>query len=84
MEKGNCIDRFIERRLNKSLNNIMVLRLNIKNRKYIRSVNPNYFSTGCYEKDFSDIRKIKEEAELLVTNCNKFLERISEQYSKLE
>lgn len=84
MEKGNCIDRFIERRLNKSLNNIMVLRLNIKNRKYIRSVNSNYFSTGCYEKDFSDIRKIKEEAELLVTNCNKFLERISEQYSKLE
>ena len=82
--QGNCVDKFINKRLNISLINILNLRLNIKTRQDIRSTNNNYFASGCYEKDFSDIRKIKEEAELLVANCNKFLERISEQYSKLE
>ena len=48
-----------------------------------RENNNDYFNTGCYEKDFNDIIKIRDEAQLLVENCNKFLERISEQYSKL-
>lgn len=80
---GNCIDRFIERRLNISLDQIKLLIFNIKCRKYVRSVNNDYFNTGCYEKDFNDIIKIRDEAKILEENCNKFLERISEQYSKL-
>ena len=80
---GNCIDRFIERRLNISLDQIKLFIFNINSRKYVRSVNNNYFNTGCYEKDFNDIIKIRDEAKLLEENCNKFLERISEQYSKL-
>ena len=83
MNKGNCVDKFIEKRFDISLDKFKLLRFEINNRKYVRSVNSDYFNTGCYEKDFSDIIKIRDEAQLLVENCNKFLERISEQYSKL-
>lgn len=81
--KGNCVDRFISKKVNLFLDNIKLSIFNIKSRNYVRSINPNYFDTGCYEKDFNDIIKIRDNAQLLVENCNKFLERISEQYSKL-
>lgn len=81
--KGNCVDKFIQKRINISLDKIKSLLFNIGCRKYVRSVNSDYFNTGCYEKDFNDIIKIRDEAKQLEENCNKFLERISEQYSKL-
>lgn len=81
--EGNCVDKWLKKRFNKSLCNLMHLRHLIKNRIEERSNNCDYFSTGCYEKDFNDIIKIRDEAQLIVENCNKFLERISEQYSKL-
>ena len=81
--EGNCIDKFITKKINKILDDIKLSIFNINSRKYVRSHNCNYFSTGCYEKDFNDIIKIRDEAQLIVENCNKFLERISEQYSKL-
>ena len=81
--KGNCVDKFIAKRLNVSLDKIKQSLFNMGQRKYVRSVNNDYFNTGCYEQDFNDIIKIRDEANLIVTNCNKFLERISEQYSKL-
>jgi hypothetical protein len=81
--KGNCVDKFIKKRVDISLYKIKSLLFNIDSRNYIRSVNADYFNTLCYEKDFNDIIKLRDEAKLLVDNCNKFLERISEQYSKL-
>ena len=60
----------------------MHLRYLIRHRIENRSNTNDYFNTGCYEKDFNDIIKIRDEAQLIVENCNKFLERISEQYSK--
>ena len=81
--KGNCIDRFVEKRVNVFLDNLKRILFNINCRKYVRSTNNDYFNTGCYEKDFNDIIKVRDEAKLLMENCNKFLERISEQYSKL-
>ena len=80
--EGNCVDKWIKNRLTKSLINLMYIRRLIRNRIEERS-NIDYFSTWCYEQDFNDIIKIRDEAQLLVENCNKFLERISEQYSKL-
>lgn len=81
--KGNCIDKFDENKLTKSILKILQLRFLIRSRVNNRNTNFDYFNSLCYEEDFRDIRKIKEEANKLVEDCNKFLERISEQYSKL-
>lgn len=80
--KGNCVDKWISNRLNQSINVFLKLKNHIIWRIEDRN-NNDYFNTLCYEKDFNDIIKIRDEAQLLVENCNKFLERISEQYSKL-
>jgi len=81
--EGNCVDKWIKKRFNKSLLNLMYIRRIIRNRTEERSNTNDYFNTLCYEQDFNDIIKIRDEAQLIVENCNKFLERISEQYSKL-
>lgn len=83
MKKGNCVDKFIEKRLDISINEILQLRDHLSKKIDIRTNAVDYFNTGCYENDYADIRKIKEEALKLAENCNKFLVRISEQYSKL-
>lgn len=80
--KGNCVDKFIEKRLNK-IDELVKLRESMHNRINIRSEVIDYFNSTCYEQDFTDIRKAKEIAQKLVEDYNKFLERISEQYSKL-
>ena len=80
--KGNCVDKFIEKRLNK-IDELVKLRESMHNRINIRSEVIDYFNSICYEQDFTDIRKAKEIAQKLVEDYNKFLERISEQYSKL-
>ena len=82
MKKGNCVDKFIEKRLNK-IDELVKLRESMHNRINIRSEVIDYFNSICYEQDFTDIRKAKEIAQKLVEDYNKFLERISEQYSKL-
>lgn len=83
MQKGNCVDKFIERRLDKDIkivcDNVASLNERIDN----RTNNVDYFSDACYEKDFNSIIRIKDAAKQIVSNCDKFLERISEQYSKL-
>jgi hypothetical protein len=81
--EGNCVDRFIERKINKLISNLQYAKCSIIDRIQQRSITHDYFNTSCYEQDFADIRKLRDEAQLLVENCNKFLERISEQYSKL-
>ena len=81
---GNCIDKFIENRVNKRIDELLQIQLKIKNRIEERTELVDYFNTGCYEKDFSDIIELRNIANELSNNCNKFLERISEQYSKLE
>ena len=81
--EGNCVDKWLKKRFNKSLCNLIHFRYLIRHRIESRSNTNDYFNTGCYEKDFNDIIKIRDEAQLIVENCNKFLERISEQYSKL-
>jgi len=80
---GNCVDKFIENRLNKRLIELLNVRLKIRHRGIEREETNDYFGTGCYEKDFADIIEIRNIAKELELNCNKFLERISEQYSKL-
>jgi hypothetical protein len=80
---GNCVDKFIENRLNKRLIELLNVRLKIRHRGIEREETNDYFGTGCYEKDFADIIELRNIAKELELNCNKFLERISEQYSKL-
>lgn len=80
---GNCVDKFIENRLNKRLIELLKVRLKIRHRGIEREKTNDYFGTGCYEKDFADIIELRNIAKELELNCNKFLERISEQYSKL-
>lgn len=81
--QGNCVDKFIEKRLNKRLSELLDVRLNIRHRGIERETTNDYFNTGCYEQDFSDIIKLRNISKQLTEDCNKFLERISEQYSKL-
>lgn len=81
--EGNCIDKFIEKKVDKQIYDILKLVKSIGYRIDERTNSTDYFTTGCYENDFTDIRKIKELSIELTNNCQKFLERISEQYSKL-
>ena len=83
MKDGNCVDKFIERKINKNISELLNSRLKIRRRKNERSETNDYFNTGCYEQDFSDIIELRNIANQLSKECNKFLERISEQYSKL-
>jgi hypothetical protein len=83
MSNGNCVDKFVKNRLDKRLNELLQTRLKISHRINERDHTIDYFNTGCYEQDFSDIIKLRNVASELVNNCNTFLERISEQYSKL-
>ena len=80
---GNCVDKFLKKRLDKSLIKIISIRKQIRERIKEREETNDYFNTGCYEKDFADIIELRNIAKELELNCNKFLERISEQYSKL-
>lgn len=79
---GNCVDKWLKKRFTISLINLMHLRHLIRDRIEERSKTNDYFNTLCYEQDFNSIIKIRDEAQIIVNNCNKFLERISEQYSK--
>lgn len=81
--EGNCVDKFIERKIDKNISELLNNRLKIRHRIKERSETNDYFNTLCYEQDFNSIIKIRDEAQLIIENCNKFLERISEQYSKL-
>ena len=83
MEKGNCIDKFIKNRVNIRIIELLKIRFNIRLRTKEREQLVDYFNSGCYEKDFSDIIKLRNTAQELLNNCNTFLERISEQYSKI-
>lgn len=80
--KGNCVDKFIENKVNRKICEILDRRLKIRLRKNVRSETNDYFNTLCYEQDFSDIIELRNISKQLTEECNKFLERISEQYSK--
>ena len=82
--RGNCVDKFISNRVNKRLTELLNTRLEINIRIDERDQSIDYFNSLCYEKDFSDIIELRNIAQQLVDNCNTFLERISDQYSKLE
>ena len=81
--EGNCIDDFIKRGVESRLDIINELVISIKNRLPERQSSIQYHDTWCYEKDFTQISLIKKEAEKIVANCNKQLERISDKYTKL-
>lgn len=81
--EGNCIDDFIKRGIEPLLDNINDLKESIKSRKEERILSTEYHNTWCYEKDFTQISLIKKQAEKIIENCNKHLERISEFYTKL-
>lgn len=80
---GNCIDKFISNRLDKRINELLQTRYKIRQRINEREQLIDYFDSGCYEKDFTNIIELRNIANELSNNCNIFLERISEQYSKL-
>ena len=81
--KGNCVDKFISNRLDKRINELLQTRYKIRQRINEREQLIDYFDSGCYEKDFANIIELRNIANELTNNCNIFLERISEQYSKL-
>lgn len=83
MRKGNCVDKFIEKRLDQDIKVILDNVASLNERIENRTNNVDYFNDVCYEKDFNNIIRIKYAAKQIVSNCDKFLERISEQYSKL-
>ena len=80
---GNCIDKFISNRLDKRINELLQTRYKIRQRINEREQLIDYFDSGCYEKYFANIIELRNIANELTNNCNIFLERISEQYSKL-
>lgn len=82
--EGNCIDDFLKRGIEPCLDNIEQLKDSIESRLPERQMSVEYHKTWCYEKDFAQISLIKKQAEKIVENCNKQLERISEFYTRLK
>lgn len=80
--EGNCIDDFIRRGIEPLLSNINDLKESIKSRVKDREISTSYHTTWCYERDFTEISLIKKQAEKIIENCNKHLERISEFYTR--
>lgn len=81
--EGNCIDDFILRGVDSRIGVIHELMEDILSRLNQRQVAIEYHNTGCYEKDFTQIALIKKQAQIIVDNCNKQLERIADNYTKL-
>lgn len=81
--EGNCIDDFITRGIKPCLENIEQLTKSIEDRLPERQMSVEYHKTWCYEKDFAQISLIQKQAERIVKNCTKHLERISEFYTRL-
>jgi len=81
--EGNCIDDFILRGVDSRIGVIHELMEDILSRLDQRQVAIEYHNTGCYEKDFTQIALIKKQAQIIVDNCNKQLERIADNYTKL-
>ena len=81
--EGNCIDDFLKRGIEPCLDNINQLKDSIEKRLPERQMSVEYHKTWCYEKDFAQISLIKKQAEKIIENCEKHLERISEFYTKL-
>ena len=82
INEGNCIDDFIRRGVEPLVENINDLKESIKSRVKEREISISYHTTGCYERDFTEISLIKKQAEKIIENCNKHLERISEFYTR--
>lgn len=82
INEGNCIDDFIRRGVEPLVENINDLKESIKSRVKEREISISYHSTGCFERDFTEISLIKKQAEKIIENCNKHLERISEFYTR--
>ena len=84
INEGNCIDDFIRRGVEPLVENINDLKESIKSRVKEREISISYHTTGCFERDFTEISLIKKQAEKIIENCNKHLERISEFYTRLQ
>ena len=82
INEGNCIDDFIRRGVEPLVENINDLKESIKSRVKEREISISYHTTGCFERDFTEISLIKKQAEKIIGNCNKHLERISEFYTR--
>lgn len=82
INEGNCIDDFIRRGVEPLVENINDLKESIKSRVKEREISISYHTTGCFERDFTEISLIKKQAEKIIENCNKHLERISEFYTR--
>ena len=80
--EGNCVDDFVRRGVEPLVENINDLKESIKSRVKEREISISYHSTGCFERDFTEISLIKKQAEKIIENCNKHLERISEFYTR--
>lgn len=82
INEGNCIDDFIRRGVEPLVENINDLKESIKSRVKEREISISYHTTGCFERDFTEISLIKKQAKKIIENCNKHLERISEFYTR--
>ena len=82
INEGNCIDDFIRRGVEPLVENINDLKESIKSRVKEREISISYHTTGCFERDFTEISLIKKQAEKIIENCNNHLERISEFYTR--
>lgn len=83
-KRGNCIDDFIKRGLKSNLYSLHSFIDNIDSRVVERTNCKEYHQTDCYEKDFSQLCKIRNILDKMIKNCNKQIEKISEEYTKIE
>ncbi len=80
--KGNCVDKFINKKLLSNMSTIQLYIENILSRVKDREISLEYHNTGIYERDFRKICQIRDAAQDIVNDCNKMIEKLSENYTK--
>lgn len=74
---GNCVDRFMTYKMENEMWMLDYFMRNINSRRSTRDIEKDYHSSALFEKDFYALTRIKETAQSIIENINKFQEDIT-------
>ena len=74
---GNCVDKFMTYKMGNDIWTLDYFMRNINSRRFTREIEKDYHSSALFEKDFYALTRMKEAAQSIIENINKFQENIT-------
>lgn len=74
---GNCVDKFMAYKMENEMWTLDYFMRNINSRHFTRQIEKDYHSSALFEKDFYALTRMKEAAQSIIENINKFQEDIT-------